>query len=130
MFWMIAFVFGIFLLLLIMGVLWRMKRTALPKNFIHATEQHWALMLKLDDPQRQVIEAEKILDAVLTRRGWKGSFGDKLKEHGNLLKNVQAVWAAHKLRNRIAHEMGMRVSPAEAQSAVKAFEHALRIFLH
>ena len=75
------------------------------------------------------IYAENILDHVLRDLGHHGTFGEKLKKMQKTLQNIDAVWHAHKLRNRIAHEPGMHISSTEATAALAAFEKALKNFL-
>lgn len=77
-----------------------------------------------------VIEADKILDEILKRSGFAGeTMSDRLK---NLtpaqLSNLEQVWGAHKLRNRIVHEPDFEVSRAEAELAVSIYGRAFREF--
>ena len=88
--------------------------------------KHWRAAIAVTDPARRVLETEKILDAALTVLGFSGSFGDKLKKAGPRFTNVQSIWDAHKLRNRIAHEAGFGISDAEAKRATDAFARGLR----
>jgi len=91
-------------------------------------EAHWQDMLRMEDPARRVMEADIILDQTLTAMGYTGTLGEKLKTVGPILPNQNSVWSAHKLRNRIAHEPSVRVSVQEAETALKAFEKAIRRF--
>ena len=69
---------------------------------------------------------DTVLDLALGELGFGGSLGDKLKKAGPRLPNIQAVWEAHKLRNRLAHEHDADVTPAEIDRAVRVLEHAVR----
>jgi hypothetical protein len=91
---------------------------------LRAWEQ-WGNMSRISDPSRRVLEAENIIDRALRDIGYRGTFGEKLKRMQKTLPKIDAVWAAHKLRNRIAHEPGMHISSAEATAALAAFEKAL-----
>ncbi|MBI1974773.1 MAG: hypothetical protein HYS57_00245 [Parcubacteria group bacterium] len=75
-----------------------------------------------------VLEADKLLDGALQDLGQLGdSFGERLKALKVWrLSNIDEVWEAHKLRNRIVHEPGTRVSHYDAEGTVKIFEEALR----
>ena len=66
----------------------------------------WEHVQSIDDPAHKVLEAEKVLDGALRELGVGGSFGEKLKTAGSRFKNIESLWQAHKLRNRIAHEPG------------------------
>ncbi len=81
---------------------------------------------RLSDPARRVVEADIVLDHALKGLGYQGQMGDKLKKMGVRFSNLDSVWRAHKLRNRIAHEPGVQISEKEAEVALKAFEKALR----
>lgn len=77
------------------------------------------------DPHRRVVEAAKVLDAALKELGFQGSMAEKLRRAGPRFANVQPVWDALKLRNKIAHEVDARVSDRDATAAAKAFARAL-----
>ena len=81
------------------------------------------------DPARRVLETEKVLDGILNSLGYEGSLADKLRRGGARLPDIEAIWAAHKLRNRIAHEPGITVTEKEAQLAVGAFARVIRRFI-
>lgn len=89
---------------------------------LHAAMDSAAAM---PDPHRRVLEAAKVLDSAFAELGFQGSFADKLRAAGPRLKNEQAVWDALKLRNRIAHEVGIAVAEGEARRAVDSFSKAL-----
>jgi hypothetical protein len=58
-----------------------------------------------NDWKQAIIEADVILDDLLTKLGYHGlSVGDKLKrvEKGDM-KSLDEAWEAHKVRNEIAH---------------------------
>ena len=59
------------------------------------------------------------MDQLLGSLGYRGSFGEKLTAAGPRLRDVEALWRAHKLRNRLAHEPGVRIAEKEAQRAVR-----------
>lgn len=88
-------------------------------------EKAWSHVLSLQDPVRRVIEADKVLDIALGEAGFQGTLGDKLKKAGPRLKNINAVWNAHKLRNQLAHESGAHVSDREASAALQSFRSAI-----
>lgn len=76
------------------------------------------------DPSKSVIEADKILNYVLQKKGYTGSVGEQLKAAETLFSNLNSVWNAHKLRNRLAHEIG-NVEHREAKSAIEGFKRAI-----
>ena len=127
MIWLVPAIVGVVLLGLLLLVL--MRRKKLPPAFKAQMQAAWAKLPQIQDPHRRILEAENILDAVFKKRGYQGTFADKLRAIGNDLPNVQSVWDAHKLRNRIAHEHGMTLSQHDIQQAMMAFERALHSLL-
>lgn len=74
-----------------------------------------------------IIEADKLLDKALKERGIKGNtMGDRLKNGRSLLTHEDRIWAAHKLRNRIAHDDNVSLDAAMAKKAIAVFKAALR----
>ena len=73
-----------------------------------------------------VINADKLLDQALKARGFKGeTMGERLKNANSQLGHRNAVWEAHKLRNRIVHE-DVRLTRTDARRALAAFKTGLR----
>lgn len=76
--------------------------------------------------QLAIIQADKLLDHALKERGIAGgTLGERLKNAGPYLSDIDAVWKAHKLRNLIAHEPDTRVTKRQASDALKIFKKAL-----
>jgi hypothetical protein len=82
-----------------------------------------------DDPasmQLAVLNADKLLDTALRERGIVGSsMGERLKNNPKAFRDLNAVWSAHKLRNRIAHEHDMKITKQTVQVALRSFKAAL-----
>ena len=79
-----------------------------------------------DSWQLAIIQADKLLDQALKERGVNGeTLGERLKNAKPLLSNLDDVWRAHKLRNRIAHEPDATVSKRNASESLKIFKRAL-----
>lgn len=79
-----------------------------------------------EDPKAAVLEADKILDEALKLKGFQGSMGEKLKQAGGLFTDQDGVWAAHKLRNRLAHELNVTLEKGEGRAALGHFKQALK----
>lgn len=74
-----------------------------------------------------VLNADKLLDQAMKDLHVKGqTMGERLKVVTPRLKNRNATWAAHKLRNQIAHETDVQVSYDTARRALASFKQALR----
>lgn len=74
-----------------------------------------------------VLNADKLLDQAMKEAGYKGStMGDRMKNAKQVFSNRNGVWAAHKLRNQIAHETDVRVEYDAARRALASFKQALK----
>ena len=79
------------------------------------------------ESENAIIEADKLLDYVLRAKGFKGeTMADRMKAAGNQMGNVTAVWAAHKLRNMVAHEVEHDIVADQVKHAVKDLAQAIR----
>jgi len=78
-----------------------------------------------------IIEADIMLDDILTRRGYVGDgVGEKLKSiEPSDLTSLQDAWEAHKVRNQIAHEgSAFALSESLAHRTIARFESVFREF--
>jgi len=105
-------------------VYWKLKSRRLSSSIRRKLEEQWGKLEGIADPALRILEAEKVLDQALSVCGYLGSFGEKLKVAGPRFKNIDALWNAHRLRNRIAHEPGFAVKEAEAERTVRVFRKA------
>lgn len=89
-------------------------------------QSHWIAIIDSfnSHPKNAILDADKLLNYVLERRGFEGSLGEKLKKAGPRFSDLNGVWSAHKLRNRIAHEFG-EIDTGLAKRALKQFKTAL-----
>ncbi len=81
----------------------------------------------LDSRFMAILSADKLLDQALKETGSRGStMGERMKARQSAWSNANAVWAAHKLRNQIAHDENVSVSEETARRALASFKKALR----
>lgn len=120
----------VFLLLDLVLVAWvlivRRKGRRFDEKELMYIRAHW---IKIVDafgvhPKQAIMDADKLLDFVLGKRGFEGSTGEKLKQGGARFADLDGVWFAHKLRNRVAHELS-EINHDEAKRALKNFKRAL-----
>jgi hypothetical protein len=112
--------------LVLLGVYAKMRSRG-PSGSVKAkVEKALQQAVSQQDPVRRVLAADAVLDLTLTELGFRGSLGDKLKKAGPRIPTIQAVWDAHKLRNRLAHEHSANVNQAEVDRAVRILENAIR----
>jgi hypothetical protein len=98
-----------------------------------ALRDRWnTILAHLDSPKESdwklaVIEADKLVDDSLAKAGFPGAtFGDRLSNISpGMLLSLDGIWWAHKVRNRLAHEVDYFLRYTEARQAVGYFEAAL-----
>ncbi len=75
-----------------------------------------------------LIEADKILDEALKAGGFKGeNLGERLKKITEAqLPNLDEVWEAHKLRNRLVHETDFKLNRDTAERALGVYERTFK----
>ena len=110
----------------LLGVYAKTRKRGMSGGSKEKVEKALRQAIAQQDPVRRVLAADSVLDLALTELGFNGSLGDKLQKAGPRIPNIQAVWDAHKLRNRLAHEHDANASPAETDRAVRVLEHAVR----
>lgn len=72
-----------------------------------------------------ILNADKLLDSALRDKGIGGeTMGERMKRVS--FRNANAVWAAHKLRNQIAHESDVKISYDTVRRALASFKQALK----
>lgn len=121
-----AIIFGIASLVLV-GALAKKRPYSINKNYF---QQHWLELLgRVKTPEGMilaVIDADKLLDEALRRRHFKGkTTGERLVAAQRLLSDNDAVWFAHKLRNRLVHEPGQKLKKSEAKAALEGIRQSL-----
>lgn len=75
-----------------------------------------------------LIEADKLVEDILRRAGFPGdTMGERLMNiQSGQLQTIDGLWEAHKLRNRIAHDLNYFLRYTEAKRAIGQFEATLR----
>ena len=77
--------------------------------------------------QLAVLNADKLVDQALREKGIQGqTMADRLKASAHLYSDRNAIWTAHKLRNKIAHESDFLISYRDTRTALSGFKRALK----
>lgn len=102
--------------------------------------QHWEVVTLYSQTPNTfavaVSEADKLLDNALKAAKFPGvSMGERLKAAQGTFDPYlyNQIWEAHKLRNRLAHDVGASVNGQEVQQSLHAFEQGLLtlgVFIH
>jgi hypothetical protein len=81
------------------------------------------------DWKTAIIEADSLIDEIIKRIGYEGKdLGERLKNiESSDFDNLQNVWEAHKIRNKIAHEGDVfQFTKEEAKEILEKYKKALR----
>ncbi|MCX6731490.1 MAG: hypothetical protein NTX55_00670 [Candidatus Parcubacteria bacterium] len=81
------------------------------------------------DWKMAIIEADSLVDEIIKKIGYKGEdLGERLKNiEPSDFENLQNVWEAHKIRNKIAHEGdAFQITKEEAKETIEKYRKALR----
>ncbi len=74
-----------------------------------------------------IMNADKLLDQALRERGVAGkNMGERMKSFQGKWTNGNGVWAAHKVRNKLAHEPDARVDYERSRQALQAYKQGLK----
>lgn len=74
-----------------------------------------------------IINADKLLDEALIKLRYKGkSMGERLAAAQRDLSDNDGVWYGHKLRNKLVHEVDVKLKKKEVQKALLGIRQALR----
>ncbi|MDD3678986.1 MAG: hypothetical protein PHT36_01945 [Patescibacteria group bacterium] len=129
----------VFLAIIFVYVLYVTRGKEIPKSqrkfvdldVIHEKWQGVNLMMKEGGPvnyRQAIIEADKIVDAVLRSRVDGATMGERLKLSRNLFTQhaYDQLWMAHKIRNKVAHEADFEGLSSDARLAIRNYEKALK----
>lgn len=131
----------LFILIIILIVkanqLWKMKLITegigavnFPKKFDKKWQSILSRMRKGDEANMKlaIIEADKLFDSLLRQMGHDGKdMGERLEKLTAIqFSNLENIWLAHKVRNRIVHEPDYHLTHPEAERAIAAFEKAFK----
>lgn len=120
----------VILLALIFGSTWLVRRRPSGLKVEYFTER-WKDLQKLCADKNTwplaIINADKLLDEALRKQKVKGkTMGERLVTVQRSLSDNDAVWFAHKLRNKLVHEQYSGLKEREVRDALIGFRQALR----
>lgn len=99
-----------------------------------AIQSKWQEIMRHMDSDREaewkfaIIEADKLINDSLRLAGYPGdTMGERLMniEKSQLL-SLEGLWEAHKIRNKLAHDVNYFLRYSEARRAIQFYENTLR----
>lgn len=125
----VVIVFGLVTLYLVSRFSRRFKVFQKSLNKEYFQTRWFELLMRVKTPEGMVlavIDADKLLDEALKKKNFRGkTMGERLVSAQRSLTDNDAVWYAHKLRNRLVHEPDVRLKKNEAQNALAGFKKGL-----
>lgn len=101
-------------------------RKKMPSRVAEEIRKNWKDIIRQSDHRHAVMDADKLLDHALYKMGYKGNLGSKLKKAPGLFKNINDIWAAHKVRNNIAHQINYKIDEKTYKKTMLAFKQAFK----
>lgn len=90
-------------------------------------QKKWQAILAQKDPKIAILRADSLLDeAMRVSRIHGETTGERLNNAKGIVRDLNGVWSAHKIRNKIAHESSFEPSKKAATEALKQFRQAIR----
>lgn len=130
--WFVVGVAGLLIcgLFLVIYLTRRIPKATLDKEFYQA---EWLKITNTCQANDQnslvmaVINGDKLLDKAMIELGFSGkTMGERLKNSPKKFSNLDGIWRAHKLRNRLVHETGAELNRQTASQALTDFKLALK----
>lgn len=104
-----------------------------PSLDIQMVKARWAEITAMQSTpsglKNAVMEADKLLDHVMQAKGFAGdTMGERLQSSTarTAYSNLNAIWAAHKLRNQMAHEIDHDFVPQASRKAIADLGQGIR----
>lgn len=122
-------VVGVVGLIILMVIVARKPKGGLNKAYF---EKEWeSITQNIGDTnssmQFAILQADKLLDKALKDSRYKGTtMGERMTAASRAFSKPDAVWSAHKLRNKIAHEHNVNVNRKLTQRALVCFKRGLK----
>lgn len=109
------------------------KAVTMQEEQKRAMRTQWGVIIEKIEQQGEpyyplaIIEADRLVDRTLERLGYLGqTFSERLRGlRPEDLSGLNALWEAHKLRNKIAHEPNIELFEADTLHALRAYKKAL-----
>ncbi len=122
--WLIVLLILVFLIYLAFQLaVWNSRKKWSPAD-LKFYRENWNRIMQNQDGRYRLMEADKLLDHMLKIKGLQGSLGDKLKKQADSFSDINGLWQAHKLRNKLAHELDAKINSREIDSAMSSFRRA------
>jgi len=98
------------------------------------TFKQWNKLVKRMETEKEteykaaIADADVLLRDILVKMGYKGESTREVLEKidNKILPNIQDVWQAHEIRNKIIHDPDYGVTPEMAKKVMRIYEQSFR----
>ena len=113
--------------ILVAGKLFKRKSGLNQEEFMRRWKDIQTLIGTPEGSKMAIIEADNLVDEALKQLRISGkTMGERLVSARKMFTDNDAIWMAHKLRNKIVHESNTRVQPHQLKDAIIGFRKALK----
>lgn len=120
----VALVFVLLILCMVVLLIAHKGKPRVDRAYFQAA---WQKIESQENYSMAVMKADALLDEALKAARIKGNtMGERLNNAAGFLRDINSAWAAHKLRNKIAHEPHSEPTAMECQRALRQFKKALK----
>ena len=82
------------------------------------------------DFEKKILNYDKILDQVLKEKKYTWTLWEKMKKFWVNFLNQNEIWFAHKMRNKIAHDIHPNISEIDFLKAEKIFFREIKSMMN
>ena len=126
-FLIVAIVFGLLVLLILSRFIVHKPKRLNQRYYQKKWLEILARVKTYDGMILAIIDADKLFDEALKKRSYRGkTMGERLVAAQHEISDNDAVWYAHKLRNRLVHEPTVRLRKNEAKNALAGIRQGLK----
>jgi len=105
------------------------KKTKFPEHRKNFFLKKLSEIKNSSDFEKKVLNYDKLLDQLLKEIGFTWTLWEKLKRNPNMFLDINEVWFAHKIRNKIAHDVHPNISERDFTKSEKIFQKEIRNLL-
>ena len=87
---------------------------------------HWNRIQGEPDLRQQLMQCDILLGKVMAALGIKGNVGAQLKSSPERFSDLNGIWNAHKIRNKIAHDLHFTLQDRDHSIAMRSYKRALK----
>ena len=106
------------------------RKEKFPENRKKFFLQKISEIKKFSDFEKRILSYDKILDQILKEKKYSWTMWEKMKKFWINFLNQNEIWFAHKMRNKIAHEINPKISEKDFLKAEKVFLREIRNILN